>query len=117
MSAFHLSVRFDQAASIFQTPDFAANEVAHARRHFIDVVKNFPAERRYVLETLREVFYFDKLARQQGLTHQRHVWVFTSSTAVHLWNNCKWPVGRQREVPGNGPPPAIVVITPPLETS
>ena len=56
-----------------------ANCLAHARRHFIEVVKNFPTECRYVLETLREVFYFDKLAREQGLTpdarltfHQQH---------------------------------------------
>jgi hypothetical protein len=56
-----------------------ANCLAHARRHFIDVVKNFPAECRYVLETLREVFHFDAMTRQQGLTpdqrlgfHQQH---------------------------------------------
>ena len=56
-----------------------ANCLAHARRHFIDVVKNFPTECRYVLETLREVFHFDKLAHEQGLTpearltfHEQH---------------------------------------------
>jgi hypothetical protein len=56
-----------------------ANCLAHARRHFIDVVKNFPAECRHVLETLREVFHFDRLARDRDLTpeqrlqfHQEH---------------------------------------------
>jgi transposase len=56
-----------------------ANCLAHARRHFIDVVKNFPAECRYVLETLREVFHFDALVRERELTpearlafHQQH---------------------------------------------
>jgi len=56
-----------------------ANCLAHGRRHFVDVVKSFPAECRYVLETLREVFHFDALAVEQGLTpeerlsfHQRH---------------------------------------------
>src|SRR5204862_8270073 len=36
-----------------------ANCLAHGRRHFVDVVKNFPVECRYVLEALREVFHFD----------------------------------------------------------
>jgi hypothetical protein len=56
-----------------------ANCLAHARRHFVDVVKNFPAECRHVLETLREVFHYDALALEQGLTpeqrlgfHQQH---------------------------------------------
>ena len=56
-----------------------ANCLAHARRHFIDAVKNFPAECRHVLETLREVFHFDRLARDRDLTpeqrlqfHQEH---------------------------------------------
>ena len=50
-----------------------ANCLAHARRHFIDVVKNFPAECRHVLETLREVFHFDSLARDGGLTPERRL--------------------------------------------
>ena len=56
-----------------------ANCLAHARRHFIDVMKSFPAQCRYVLETLREVFHFDSLTREQELTpearlsfHQQH---------------------------------------------
>jgi hypothetical protein len=56
-----------------------ANCLAHARRHFVDVVESFPAECRYVLETLGEVFHHDALAREQGLTpdqrlhfHQQH---------------------------------------------
>ena len=56
-----------------------SNCLAHARRHFIDVVKNFPAECRYVLDTLRAVFHHDGLAREQLLTpeqrlrfHQQH---------------------------------------------
>jgi hypothetical protein len=56
-----------------------ANCLAHARRHFIEVVKNFPSECRYVLETLREVFHFEALARDGGLLpeqrlsfHQEH---------------------------------------------
>jgi hypothetical protein len=40
-----------------------ANCLAHARRRFVDVVDNFPAEVRHVLETLREVYRTDALAR------------------------------------------------------
>ena len=50
-----------------------ANCLAHARRHFVDVVKNFPSECRYVLETLREVFHFDALAREQALTSEQRL--------------------------------------------
>ena len=51
--------------------DFAtilANCLAHARRNFVDVVNNFPAEVRVVLETLREVYRNDALTRAQGLS-------------------------------------------------
>jgi len=39
-----------------------ANCLAHARRHFVDVVTSFPAECRFVLQTLAEVFHQDELA-------------------------------------------------------
>ena len=45
-----------------------ANCLAHARRHFVDVVHNFPAEVRVVLETLRAVYHHDARARAQGLS-------------------------------------------------
>jgi transposase len=55
------------------------NCLAHARRHFVDVVMNFPAECRYVLEILGEVFHQDVLACEQQmepderlLFHQQH---------------------------------------------
>ena len=45
----------------------------------MEVVDNFPEECRYVLETLRDVYHHDALARQQGLSpedrlrfHQEH---------------------------------------------
>jgi transposase len=56
-----------------------ANCLAHGRRHFVDVVENFPEECRYVLETLRGVYHNDALARVQELSredrlrfHQEH---------------------------------------------
>ena len=41
--------------------------LAHARRKFVEVTPNFPAECRYVLETLRDIYHHDAQARQDGL--------------------------------------------------
>jgi len=42
-----------------------ANCLAHGRRNFVDVVKEFPAEVRYVLECLKKVHQTDAEAKQQ----------------------------------------------------
>jgi len=42
--------------------------LAHARRRFVDVVNDFPDECRHLLETLREVYKTDALAREQALS-------------------------------------------------
>jgi transposase len=56
-----------------------ANCLAHGRRQVVEVAENFPEECRYVLETLRDVYHHDALARQQELSpeqrlrfHQEH---------------------------------------------
>ncbi len=41
--------------------------LSHARRKFVEVTPSFPAECRYVLETVREVYHHDAQARQDGL--------------------------------------------------
>ena len=51
--------------------DFAvilAHCLAHARRQFVEVAPHFPDECRVVLETLKQVYGHDVLAREQGLT-------------------------------------------------
>jgi predicted membrane chloride channel (bestrophin family) len=45
-----------------------ANCIAHARRQFVDVAKSFPQQCRYVLETLREVYKNDALAKEQRMS-------------------------------------------------
>jgi hypothetical protein len=45
-----------------------AHCLAHARRRFVDVVDHFPAEVRHVLETVREVYRIDALARERTLS-------------------------------------------------
>lgn len=45
-----------------------ANCLAHARRGFVNVATDFPAECKYVLEALREVYRVDAAARRDGLS-------------------------------------------------
>jgi transposase len=56
-----------------------AHCLAHARRTFVEVIANFPAECRFVLETLGEVYGYDDQARELGMSpeerlrfHQKH---------------------------------------------
>jgi len=56
-----------------------AHCLAHGRRQFVEVAANFPAECRYVLETLGGIWYHDELARRENLSsderlrfHQEH---------------------------------------------
>jgi len=64
-------------AGEFET--IVANCIAHARRQFVDVAQRFPEQCRYVLETLREVYHNDALARAKQMSpadrlahHQEH---------------------------------------------
>jgi hypothetical protein len=45
-----------------------ANCLTHGRRQFVDVVGNFPAECRYVLETLGDVYANDAVTKEQKMT-------------------------------------------------
>lgn len=56
-----------------------AHCMAHGRRHFVDVVDNFPDEVAHVLEAVRVVYRVDAEARKQGMSpderlhhHQTH---------------------------------------------
>jgi transposase len=56
-----------------------ANCLAHGRRQVVEVADHFPEECRYVLETLRDVYHHDALAREQAMSpeqrlrfHQEH---------------------------------------------
>lgn len=49
------------------------NCLAHGRRKFVEVAALFPEECRFVLETLRDVYRNDELARERGLTPQERL--------------------------------------------
>jgi transposase len=46
---------------------------SHARRRYVDVAEDFPAECRYVLETLRDVYRNDAAARQQEMSPEQRL--------------------------------------------
>jgi len=50
-----------------------ANCLAHGRRQVVEVADNFPEECRYVLETLRDVYHHDKLAREQAMSSEQRL--------------------------------------------
>ncbi len=50
-----------------------ANCIAHGRRKFVDVAPNFPAECRYVLKTLAQVYRNDATARTQAMTPEQRL--------------------------------------------
>lgn len=68
------------------------NCLAHARRKFVEVVDSFPAECRYVLEALRDVYAHDATTRQRGMSaeerlhyHQEHSRPLMNE--LHEWMN------------------------------
>jgi hypothetical protein len=67
-----------------------ANCLAHARRRFVDVVENFPAEVRYVLETLREVYRTDALARERVLSAAERLHVHQAESGPRMGELETW---------------------------
>ncbi len=62
-----------------QGETLVANCNAHGRRNFVKVTPNFPDQCRFVLETLREVYGYDAVTREQDMSaeerlafHQEH---------------------------------------------
>jgi len=50
-----------------------ANCLTHGRRHFVDIVENFPAECRYVIETLAKVYKNDAITREQKMSAEERM--------------------------------------------
>ena len=55
----------------FQT--LLCNCLLHGRRYFIDVVENFPRECRKVIESLREVYRFEAIVKEQKLSDEQRL--------------------------------------------
>ena len=67
-----------------------ANCNAHGRRNFVKVTANFPEPGRFVLEAFREIYRYEALTREQGMSpeerlafHQEHSKPVTEK--LHTW--------------------------------
>lgn len=49
------------------------NCLTHGRRHFVEVTPNFPEPCRFVLESLGEVYGYDAVARERGMTPEQRL--------------------------------------------
>ena len=82
-----------------------AHCLTHARRNFVDVVNGFPVECRYVLETLRDVYHFEALALEQGLTHRERLSFHQQNSlplmdGLHKW--CEQQFAERKVEPNSG---------------
>ncbi|MGP8173391.1 MAG: IS66 family transposase [Terracidiphilus sp.] len=82
-----------------------ANCLAHGRRQFVEVAANFPAECRYVLEMLGQVYGHDAEARDLGLTPEQRLRLHQQRSApvmdqLHLWLEAQ--LAERRTEPNSG---------------
>jgi len=82
-----------------------ANCLAHGRRQVVEVADHFPEECRYVLETLRDVYHHDALAREQAMSpeqrlrfHQDHSGPLMKG--LHEWMEAQ--LGEHKTEPNSG---------------
>jgi transposase len=67
-----------------------ANCLAHGRRQFVDVAKQFPEECRHVLESLSVVYHNDALARERNLSPEERLLFHQTQSGptmedLHVW--------------------------------
>lgn len=91
-----------------------ANCLAHARRKFIDQVENFPEPCRYVLETLRDVYQNDALAKQKRLSPDERLAFHQAQSAPLMaqfehWMNAQ--ITERKVEPNSGLGKAISYMT------
>jgi len=58
--------------------------LAHARRRYVELTETFPAEVRFVLETLREVYITDARAREQNLDPAQRLALHQAESAASM---------------------------------
>jgi transposase len=58
--------------------------LAHARRRYVELTETFPAEVRFVLETLREVYITDARARDRGLDPAQRLALHQAESAAPM---------------------------------
>jgi transposase len=64
--------------------------LAHARRRYVELTETFPAEVRFVLETLREVYITDACAREQNLDPEQRLALHQEKSQRHMTALEQW---------------------------
>ena len=69
-----------------------ANCLVHGRRNFVDVANDFPKECLYVLETLGEVYHYDAITSEKGMTPKQRLHFHQNNSSplmkhLHCWLN------------------------------
>jgi len=69
--------------------------LAHARRHFVEVMSNSAQECRFVLESLGEVYGYDEAARAQCMSPEQRLHFHQEHTKpvmekLHIWPNAQF---------------------------
>ncbi|MCI0572652.1 MAG: IS66 family transposase [Myxococcaceae bacterium] len=93
-------VQMSDALAANTSGDFKAilaNCLSHARRGFVDVVNDFPEECRYVLETLRDVYRTDALAKEQQLTPGERLALHQRESGPRMEKLEEWLAEKVRE--------------------
>jgi transposase len=90
-----------------------ANCLAHGRRQFVELAANFPAECRYVLEMLGQVYGHDAEARQRGLTPAERLRFHQERTSpvmaeLHRWLERQF--AEKKKEPNSGLDKAITYL-------
>jgi len=72
-----------------------ANCNAHGRRNFVKVTASFPDQCRLVLEALREVYGYDAVTREQGMSAQKRLAFHQQHSKpvmekLHIWLNAQF---------------------------
>ena len=82
-----------------------ANCLAHARRHVVENVPNFPQECQHMLKLLAEVYHNDAIAREQAMTSQVRLEFHQAQSGPvmeRLKNWCDEQLAQRRVEPNSG---------------
>jgi transposase len=91
-----------------------ANCLAHARRKFIDQVQNFPEPCRYVLETLRDIYQNDALAKETRMSPDQRLALHQAKSAPLMAEFENWmnqQIAEKKVEPNSGLGKAISYMT------
>jgi transposase len=69
-----------------------ANCLSHSRRRFVDVLEEFPQACRYVIETLAEVYWYDAITSEKGMSPQERLQFHQEKSAPLMADLDRWLV-------------------------